>query len=290
MKMLLRALLLTLLAGPVAAEPADCPALVHVLEGLSGYAISAPPAGSEDGWCVFDRAVLKAAGAPDLAVERFRLRGEGAEDVISELAVEAGGVRLAPGLGQREMDPILRETLRLQTAQVALVIGSGPQGLTLRNGRLQLTGGTELRVEADIAGAGLKAGSLLVGRLTWAKLDWRNDGKLLRPALEAVGQGLLPGATGPKAIDAARSALRVIVDALPETLVGEEGRRDLAQLIDALPQGRGRLVLEFRSDSGIGAAQMALAAFADDPAGAEALARLFADATLEVDWVPGLAP
>jgi hypothetical protein len=72
-------------------------------------------------------------------------------------------------------------------------------------------------------------------------------------------------------------------------MVGETGRKALAQVIDALPQGRGRLILEVRSQSGIGAAELAVAAFADDPLGPGALGRLFTGAELAVGWQPGLA-
>lgn len=283
-----RAALLVLLAGPVMAEPAGCPRLSAALTGLTGYAVTASPAGPEDGWCVFDRAVLKAEGAPDLGADRLRLRGEMAEGALVALALEAGGVRMALGLGQRDMDPVLRETLRLQAAEVAFDVAAGPEGLALRNARVKLSGGTEVRVEADIAGAGLSAGALLTGRLTFARIDWRNDGRLLRPALEAAGTGLEPGAKGPAAINAARTALRALVSALPEGLIAGEGGKELMQLIDALPQGRGRLVVEFRGD--IGAADLGLAVLSDDPLGPKTLARLFQGAEVSVDWQPGIAP
>lgn len=282
--------LLGLLAGPVAAEPAGCPELAAALEGLTGYQVAAPPAGPVGGWCVFDRAVLKAEGGRDLAAERLRLRGDLAEGALVELAVVAGGVQLAPGLGQRDLDPVLRETLRFQTAEVSVVLRSGPEGLALRGGVVRLSGGTEVKVEADLAGAGLSAGSLLLGRLTWARLDWRNDGKLLRPVMAAWGESLVDGALGGKAVDAARLALQHIVLNLPASLLAEDGKDRLEDVLDAVPQGRGRLVLEFRSAEGIGAAQVAVAVLSGDPLGPEALARLFAGAELAVDWQPGLVP
>ncbi|MES2539034.1 MAG: hypothetical protein V4583_00380, partial [Pseudomonadota bacterium] len=211
MPMLRKIGLLGLLAGPVAAKPAGCPELAAALEGLTGYQVTAPPAGPEGGWCVFDRAVLKAEGGPDLAAERLRLRGELAEGALVELAVEAGGVRLAPGLGQRDLDPVLRETLRFQTVEVSVMLRSGPEGLALRGGVVRLSGGTEVKVEADLAGAGLSSASLLLGRLIRARLDWRNDGKLLRPVMAAWGESLVDGALGGKAVDAARLALQHIV-------------------------------------------------------------------------------
>ena len=290
MPMLRKIGLLGLLAGPVAAEPAGCPELAAALEGLTGYQVTAPPAGPEGGWCVFDRAVLKAEGGPDLAAERLRLRGELADGALVELAVEADGVRLAPGLGQRDLDPVLRETLRFQTAEVAFVVTVSPEGLALRGGVVRLSGGTEVKVEADLAGAGLSAGSLLPGRLTWARLDWRNDGKLLRPVTERWGESLVNGALGGKAVDAARVALQHMVLNLPPSLLPEDGKDRLQDVLDAVPQGRGRLVLEFRSAEGIGAAQVAVAVLSGDPLGPEALARLFAGAELAVDWQPGLVP
>lgn len=282
--------LLALLAGPVAAEPAGCPELVASLKGLTGYAVTAPPAGPEGGWCVLDRAVLKAEGAPDLAVERLRLRGERTEGALVSLGLEAGGVRVAPGFGQRDMDPVLRETLRLQTAEVTASATMGPEGLALRDVRLRLSGGTEVKVEADIAGAGLSAGALVLGRLTRLDLDWRNDGKLLRPAMQAWGEGLVDGATGEAGIGAARLALQHIVQNLPDALFQDDGKDRLDQVIAAMPQGRGRLWLEFRSANGIGAADMAVAALSGDPLAPEALARLFGGATLNLDWQPGIAP
>lgn len=281
--------LLALVAGPAVAEPAGCPALLAAVEAVTAYQVTAPPAGLDGGWCVFDRAMLKAEGAPDLAADRLRLRGDLADGAVVTLALLAGGVRVAPGLGQRDMDPVLRETLRLQTAEMSFVALAGPDGLALQDGEVRLSGGTELKVEADLAGAGLTPGSLVLGRLVRLELDWRNDGKLFRPALQAVGERLGPGASGLKAVDAARTAMHDLVAALPSGLAGDKDRTALAQVIDALPQGRGRLVLAFRSDGGIGAAQLALAAFADDPTGPASLARVFAGASLDVDWKPGLA-
>jgi hypothetical protein len=283
-------LALALFGGPVMADPASCPYLATALEGLTGYRVTAPPSGPKTEWCVFDRAVLKAEGAPDLAADQLRLRGEIAEGTLVELAVEAGGVRLAPGLGQRDLDPTLRETLRLQTAEVAIVATVGPEGLALRDGQLRLSGGTELDVEADVAGAGLSAGSLLLGRLTHATVDWRNDGKLLRPVMQAWGEGLVDGALGEKGIRAARLALQHKVLNLPDSLLQEDGNDRLQAMIDALPQGRGRMMLEFRSAQGIGAAQVGMAALSDDPFGPEALARLFAGASVTLTWTPGLTP
>ncbi len=290
MPMLRKVGLLALLAGPVAAKPAGCPELAAALEGLTGYRLAAPPAGREDGWCVFDRAVLKAEGGPDLAAERLRLRGDMAAGAPVKLAVEAGGVRVAPGLGQRDLNPVLRETLRFQTAEVAFVVAAGPEGLALQGGVVRLSGGTEVQIDANVAGAELSAASLLVGRLTRLDLDWRNDGKLFRPILEHWGKSQVDGAGGGAAVDAARLALQRVVQNLPEAMFQDEGQDRLRAVLDAVPQGRGRLRLEFRAAEGIGAAQVAVAALSNDPLAPEALARLFARAQVMVTWSPGLVP
>ena len=284
------ALVLALLAGPVWAEPADCPGLARAFEVLSGYRVQAPVAGPRDGWCVFDRAALTAAGAPDLVAERLRIRGEISHGALADLALSAAGVRLAPGLGRREMDPTLRETLRLQTADVAFVVSVDAGGVALRQGELRLSAGTELLLEADIAGAGRSAGSLVSGRLTRLQVDWRNDGRLLRPVMEHWGTSLADGAEGAGAVDAARLALRHVVQNLPPALFHEEGQARLAELVDALPQGPGRLRVDFGSSGGLGAAQVAVATFSGDPLGPEALARLFSGAQVHVEWQPGLSP
>lgn len=283
-------MLVALLAGPAAAEPADCAALVAAFEGLTGYAVTAPPSGAEAGWCVLDRATLRAEGAPALGAERLRLQGETSEGALVTLALDAGGVRLAPGLGQRDMDPVLRETLRLQTADVRAVATVGPEGMVLRDARLRLSGGTDVRIEAEIAGAGLQPGALLVGRLTLARFDWRNDGKLLRPAMQAWGEGLADGAAGEAGVDVARVALRHLVQNLPDAMFEDDGQDRLEAMIDALPQGRGWLRLEFRAPEGIGMAAVGIAALSDDPLGPTALARLFQGAEVTVDWQPGIAP
>ena len=283
-------MLVALLASPAAAEPADCPALVAAFQGVTGYTVTAPPSGAEPGWCVLDRAVLRAEGAPDLAAERLRLRGETAEGALVTLALEAGGVRVAPGLGQRDMDPVLRETLRLQAAEVSALAAVGSEGLVLRDARLRLSGGTEVRIAAGIAGAGFQPGALVLGRVTRLDLDWRNDGKLLRPAMQAWGEGLVDGATGDAGVGAARVALRHLVRNLPGAMFEDGGPDRLEAVIDALPQGRGRLRLEFRAPEGIGMAEVGIAALSDDPLGPKALARLFQDAEVTVDWQPGIAP
>jgi hypothetical protein len=282
--------LLALLAGPVAAEPAACPALVAAFKDVTGYAVTAPPSAEEAGWCVLDRAALRAEGAPQLAAERLRLRGETADGALVALELEAGGLRMAPGLGSRDMDPVLRETLRLQAAEVTASVQVGPEGLALRDAKVTLTGGTEVRVEADVAGAALSAGALMAGRLTRLDLDWRNDGKLLRPAMQAWGEGLVDGALGEAKVDAARVALRQMVGNLPVAMFADDGLDRLEAVIDALPQGRGRLRVEFRFGGGIGMAEVGIAALSDDPLGPTALARLFRGTEVKVDWQPGIAP
>ena len=282
--------LLALLAGPVGAEPAGCPALADTLQAVTGYRVTAPVAGPEGGWCVFDRAVLRAEGAVSVAAERLRLRGGATDGAVTVLEVEAGGLKIAPGLGQRDRDAVLQETLRLQTFDLSFALHAGSGELVLKGGRLRLSGGTELAVEADIAGAGLDASAMLTGRLTRLDLDWRNDGKLLRPVMQAWGEGLVDGAEGGAAVDAARLAVQHIVRNLPASLFPGDGQEVLDTTLEALPQGRGRLRLEFRAPEGIGAAQVAIAAFSGDPLGPEALARLFGGAQVVVDWQPGIAP
>jgi hypothetical protein len=280
-------LVLGLLAGPVVAEPAECPALAFTFEELTGYLVTAPPAGLDGGWCVFDRAVMTAEGLHDLSVERLRLRGEVAEGKLVELALQASGVRLSPAL--REVDPVLRETLRLQSVEVAGVLRSGAEGVTLRDGRVKLSGGMDLAVEADLAGGGLSGASVLTASVTGLRLRWRNDGRILRPAMEAAGARIEAESSGPAAVDVARAALLDLAGALPlQSLVGETADA-LEDLVRDLPQGRGQLTVELTSD-GIGAAQLGLLALSDSPAGPDALARFLAGTAVSIDWQPGIAP
>ena len=276
-----------ILGGAALAQSAPCGSLVASVTALTGVEVRQMPQ-PQEGWCRLDGAVLQ-VGEAEVVAERLGLRGEASGAVLTDLEIEAKGLRLRPGLGGT-LDPTWRETFRLQSADLTLQVSADPAGLVLRRAEVRLSGGSELRLEADVAGAALAPAALALGRLTRLSLDWRNDGRLLRPALAAAGEALDPGASGPKALDAARAALRAVVAALPEAMVGEGARKELEELIDALPQGRGRLVLDLRADGGIGAAQLATAALAEDPTAPETLARLLAGVVLSVDWTPGLTP
>ena len=186
----------------------------------------------------------------------------------------------------------LRDLLRLQSAEVHLALRRDEAGDLVRveRGHLGLSGGGELIVTGEIAGAELAASSVLTGRVSRLHLEWLNDGRTLRPLLEVWGQGLEAGATGTKAVMAARAALQGAVSAVPGTSLGETDAKAVEAVIQALPQGRGRVSVDVASDSGIGAAQLAVLAMADDPTGPEALARFFKGTRVSVAWTPGLAP
>jgi hypothetical protein len=275
-------------------EPSDCKMLIGMLKSVIGQDLTAPPAGDEDGWCVLDGAVLtgRAADQPDIAVKRLRLRGTEAEGVPVSLDVAANGLRVRPKIGDKTMDDRLRSLLRLQTADLRLSItrNDADDRLELRDGRLVLSGGTEVEFKADIAGAEFSASSVLLGRLTSLDLRWKNDGRLLRPAMEAAGEALVEGAKGSAAIDAAREALAALAGALPTGNLAGDAPDELEQLIAALPQGRGWLSVAFVSEGGIGAAQLGLAALSENPMSRDALAQLLAGSVIKVDWQPGLAP
>ena len=282
---------LALLAGPVGAGPAGCDALVAAVEGAAGVSLSAPPAGMDNGWCVLDGA---RSTDQDLrvSVERLRLRGEAEGERLLALEVMAEGLRVAPALGNRDMAGWLRDLLRLQTASLHLALRRDQAGdrLLLEGGHLGLSGGSELVLAGEIAGAELSAASLLAGRVTGLHLEWKNDGRTLRPVLEALGAGLEPGASGAKALLAAREAMSAVIAALPESSLPEDATEALEGFVAALPQGRGRLVLDFASEEGLGAAGLGLLALAEDPTGPKALARLFAGSRIGAVWTPGLAP
>lgn len=283
------------LALPAAAEtvPMDCARLVGMLEAATGYSIAAPPAGDGGGACVLDGARLKGeAGKPDILVQRLRLGGAAADGVPVLLTIDLGGLKVTPALGARDVDERLRSLMRLQTLDLRLVgsRNAAEDRLELRDGWLALSGGSEATFSADIKGAELSLASVLTGALTFLAVEWKNDGRLLRPAMEAAGEGLIDSANAGSAVDATRSFLRQIADNLPDALFQGEARAEVEQLIAALPQGRGRLTLGFASEAGIGAAQIGIAALSDDPVGPDALARLLAGSALSVDWQPGISP
>ena len=278
------------LAGPVAAETADCQILVETLETFTGLDLSAPPAGVQDGWCVLDGARLTGEGAPQVSVERLRVAGTVAQDELLSLEIEGAGLRVRPALNDRDMPGWLRDLLRLQSAEVHLLLrrDEAADRLVLEGGRLDLSGGGVLLLTGEAQGAHLSAASILTGRVTALHLEWKNDGRTLRPVMEALGTAVDPRSTGTQAVLAARAALLGVVDAMPESSLPEADAEALTSFIAALPQGRGRLVLDFASDAGIGAAQLGLLALSDDPTSPEALARLFDGARINAGWAPGI--
>lgn len=281
---------------PAAASPeaADCAGLSALLQSFSGYTLTSSPAADADGWCALDGATLKAAAAdlPDFRADRLRLRGLVNDGVPLSVELEVTGLRLVTGFGGKATDPGLQAIFRLETAdlQLAATVNPVTETLEVRGLALRLAGGTELTLDADIRGAGLSPLSLAAGSLSVLDLDWRNDGKLLGPVMEAAAARLAPGQAGPEAIDAVRSALRTVVEALPGTMFATGAKENLTRLIAALPRGRGRLRLSLTSRDGIGAARLIMAGLADAPLAPATLATLFVGVSLSVSWEPGLAP
>jgi hypothetical protein len=285
-------LILALAPGlPAGAGPLGCEALLAGMQGLDGYVVSVPPAGPQDGWCVLDGALLRGdrPGLPDVTVGRLRVRGEGVP--LARLEVDLADLRVTPRAGDAAFDAGLRSILRLQRAdlRLSLVHDAGAGTVTLAGAVLRLSGGTELVLTAEVAAEAMTPAALALGRVTRAELEWRNDGRLLRPLMESAG-ARLSGATGDAAVAALRAALAEGLAALPTDALAEGAGPALTRLIAALPQGRGRLRLGLTSAEGIGAARLALAALSEDPVGAAALGRLFAGATITADWQPGIAP
>lgn len=291
-------LVLLALALPVGAladtVPADCAALTGALQAIDGYTLTAPPAGNQDGWCVLDQASFRSATPdhPDLTVERLRLRGAVADGVPVSLEVDLTGLRVRPKAGNQALDDRLRTLVLLQSADLTLVVqaDSATELVRIDTLRLRLSGGTEVLLSAEVAGAGLGPGALSGGSLTALTLGWRNDGRLLRPLMAMAGDRLSPGLPEAEAIDATRDAMTAIVAVLPETLFEDKGRDTLERVIAAMPQGRGRLQLALTVEDGIGAGQLVMAGLKDRPFGPEALGQLLQGARLGIVWTPGLTP
>jgi hypothetical protein len=284
------------LAGlPAGADPtpADCAMLSGMLQ-ISGYSLTAPPSGAEAGWCVMDGAAWRSdrPGWPDLTAERMRVRGSVDATALVSLEVDVAGGRVLPQAGDRALDDRLRGLVRLQTVEMrfAAVVDAETDRLDISGGVLRLSGGSEVTFGATVAGGGLTAMDLASGSLTALDLEWRNDGRLLRPVMEMAGERLAGAPTGSAAVDAARLALRQVVDALPETALADDTRPELEQLVTALPQGRGRLTLSLSAPEGIGASRLLLAGLTDNPLGPKALAGLLQGARVTAVWSPGILP
>jgi hypothetical protein len=282
------------LAGNALAETTDCAALARALQSVGGYEMTALPQGMDEGWCVLDGANLRAAAgdAPELSAERLRLRGSLTSEAPASLEIDIAGLRLSPKLGDKALDDRLRSLVRLQTVDFRLTVAEDAEAgvIALRQGEIRLSGGSELRFNAGVRGKGLSLASFLRGKLISLDLEWRNDGKLLRPVMEIAGERLDKTATGAATVDVSRRALRQLVDTLPAASLPDPSRKALEKLIRVLPQGRGVLTLSFTSDKGMGAIDLASVALSDDPLAAAALERLLQGSMIWADWTPGLAP
>jgi hypothetical protein len=289
MRGLVLALALALALSPLAAaaqEGPDCAALLAGLQGLPGYAVEVPAAAPEDGACVLDGARLttQRPGWPEAKAERVRIAGG-----AGWISLEVRGLRLSPRLGERDMDDRLRQLIRLQTVDLTAQLAETEGGLEVTAFDLALSGGTRLTLTARVQGAGLALDTVPGGALTDLALEWRSDGRLLRPVMDLAGEGLA-GESGASAVDAARDALAAVVKALPGAALSDGAREALAAMVADLPQGRGRLDLRLTAPDGIGAAKLGLLALSDAPLGPEALERLLSGATISADWQPGLQP
>jgi hypothetical protein len=279
----------SLMVLPIFAEGTpDCARLAEALTVIEGYAVTVPPAGPEQGWCVLDGARFRsqAEGRPDLAVDRLRLRLS-----ATEVDLDLQGLRAAPRPSDRTVDDRLRSLMRLQSADLRLRAVHDPVAgvLNLSGLRLDLSSGARLELDAEIRGANLVPASLALGAVTGMKLVWRNDGKVLGPVMDLAGEDL-SGAAGSSAVDATRAAFAEVVRALPVSALDDASRKALAAAVGALPQGRGKLTLTFVSEDGIGAARLAVVALSDDALSPKALEALLDGATITAAWQPGLAP
>lgn len=295
MRMVLAALVgltLPLSLSPALAEPgpADCAALVGLVRDFTGYEVKAPPAGGVEGWCVLDgaRLVSSRSDQPDLKVDTLWIRGKADGNTITALEISATGLRLVQGLGSKQLDERLQAMVRLQSGDLALRVEVNPTAgrLEIRGFALVLSGGTQIALEADLAGATLTPLGVAAGRLTGLTLDWKADGRLMRGAMEAVGTGIDDRLAGTEAIKAARTGLQAVIEALP---IEDESRHALSAMAASLPEARGVLRLSFQSDEGIGAADLLVAGLGKSPL-RDRLASLFATSRLQAVWSQGLQP
>ena len=274
-----------------AQSAVPCAELVGFLESATGLSVQANPAAAEGQWRVLDGARLAGEGAPRITVQKLRMTGAGVGELQAR-EILADGLRVAPALNDRDMPDWLRDLMRLQTADLHLSLRRDEVAdtLVLDVGQVALSGGMELTLAAEMAGARLSGPSLLAGRLLALQVDWKNDGRSLRPVMEAFGAKLEPGAKGSRAVDAARAATLALVEALPPDNVPELSAKALGEFVSALPQGRGRLVVNLSSEHGIGAAQLGVLALSDDPGGMQALGRFLYGTRVEATWTAGLTP
>jgi hypothetical protein len=262
------AALLLVVAGTEAV--ANCGPAAARLTSVGGYAVSVPPAAADGDWCVLDGASFRSQmpGWPDLAADRLRLR-----ETPTEIDLDLQGLRASPQASDRDLDDRIRSLFRLQSADLRLRAVHDPESRTLSIAglRLDLASGARLELDARVKGADLSPAAAALGTVTEARLVWRNDGRVLRPLMDLAGEGLA-GSGGPAAVDAARSVLAGLVEALPAANLDDPSRKALAAAVRAMPQGQGKLTLTLLAPEGIGAGRLAVAGLSDDPVSQPGLA------------------
>lgn len=282
---------MAVLAGPVGAEtaPAACDEVVALVTGVVGDLV-VPPQAAQDGWCVLDGA--RSSGEVRISTEALRVRGERLDDRLVALEVEGEGLRVAPALNNRDMPGWLRDLLRLQTAYVRVLLRRDDEAdlLQVEHCDLTLGDGTRLSLMATVEGSELDPKTLPAGRVTDLHFEFRHNGRLFQPIMEALGNGVWENASGSRKTDFGRTRLLGVVGALNQGAVSEETAGELGRFVRSLPEARGLLVVNVSSEAGIGAAQLALLALAKDPTGPEALERFLAGTQVSASWTPGWTP
>ena len=286
------ALLLGLLAAPLAAEPMtqeQCDqswtAFAEVLE-LSPSDRILEQAVTPQGWCM-----IKGDGEfEDKGFTAFRWRAEGVDAAIEQ--------RVPPRKFQLELDDIdLAESLGLIFApdtevargMMALSVTHDPdirRGL-IEEFRIDLGGLGDITLLAaarniDFSNHNAMLISLGSSRLEEVQFELKNQGFLrqsLLPTLEMDAKAL-------------RERLSSLVSALPsDTLIGES-QSALDAMLDALPDAKGRLRIVARSPNGLGVQQISMGMWqlAENPLAStesnDALALLLDGVTFEILWTP----
>lgn len=279
------------------ATAADCATLVAGLTGLSGgYEVSEARPVDTDGWCQMDGMVLrsKAEDVPTISARTARARGTEVAGTLTALDVEISGLKVAPKIGDRSMDDRLRSFLRLQTADVVFSAAWNKDADVLVISELVVTlpGRNRLTLKADIKGADLSAvASLLGGGVTVLDVELVTDGRIARPLMQMAGERMLPdGADDSEAVAAVRDVLAAVIEAIPAATLDHAGKSELTALLRGLPQTTGTLKLGLRSEAGISPARLAVNGLRKNPLAPVALAKLFDDVALAVDWQAGVVP
>ncbi|SEB99666.1 hypothetical protein [Rhodobacter sp. 24-YEA-8] len=303
-------------ALPVQAQqagPSDesCAAILHDFSQVlhsNRLDISATPRSLKDGGCAFDDVVITGGEryAPGFYADTVTVYGSilawdrKGQMPSSDIVVGATGMRFATKMGDARMDYLLGAQARVGEMVLDLRAAWDGSAKEVEISRFDLTFAGDSRIlftarakNIDLSTPGAAQMAIMGAALTDLDLEIRSFGlfeQLLLPVLVMMipdTENTESDAGFAALVSEKKLELRTAINQLPDAAFPAPSRAALAALLSDLPGPRGKLVVNFRSASGFGAARFARFALTGLPQTMKELAPLFDGTRFDIDWRRG---